>query len=657
MKHNALQSYRYSVTSLSNDKGIYTITPGLAMGSLRIAMATTYATLISSHLANLQSTASAASFAQVKRNHMTALRWFMRCLSKNETSPVGDEFGPQFDALIRQHVERLNLSDRSKRDRRSLLNLWRDTFKAIATQEPPTSKAGRRCAALVPSQLTPFEAKLRDGLKAARLTAKRAATIAGISTSAISRWTRGALPNIRTTKPLDQLDPVLGFLPGTLNAALQQTKAPGIVAQQKNAFRQRLKNQAVANAVAIVPLPQLMREWKDFVRYKTTPAPELKRSSRATWSTVLKEHTASKPEWFCVVNGHFVSPSADFSWGVVLSFLGYLQTPSETGGFGIPKEDAQTLAWLAVPEAIEGYFAFRTKRSDGLRHNGHSVFCRLVISMLHHEHGYLTQQPDMAKNLPHSFRPKSWARMCEQARKAASSLKAGCHDKSRDPAEPLEPLLALDDPLQPIFDAMRRLRVTGDAAPKGSKTEAVARRDELLLGLLVFNPLRVKNIMTLTYRPDGTGEIFKDSAGVWTIRLSAGRMKNRVRLKNQVYIVRLPDWLGRLVGDYVTNYRDKLLHTQTCDYFFLSSTGKRFDNITPHFFKLTKRHIPICSGFGPHAMRHLVATNWLTKNPNDFLTVAELLNDTLEVVLQNYAHLKKDAAFSRYNDYLQTYAD
>lgn len=51
-------------------------------------------------------------------------------------------------------------------------------------------------------------------------------------------------------------------------------------------------------------------------------------------------------------------------------------------------------------------------------------------------------------------------------------------------------------------------------------------------------------------------------------------------------------------------------------------------------------------------MRHIVATDWLTHHPDDYLTVAELLNDSLTVVIQEYAHLKKDAAFSRYESHV-----
>ena len=53
-----------------------------------------------------------------------------------------------------------------------------------------------------------------------------------------------------------------------------------------------------------------------------------------------------------------------------------------------------------------------------------------------------------------------------------------------------------------------------------------------------------------------------------------------------------------------------------------------------------------------HAFRHLVATDWLTQHPNDFLTVAELLNDKFDTVMTNYAHLKRDISFSRYEEHI-----
>jgi hypothetical protein len=49
---------------------------------------------------------------------------------------------------------------------------------------------------------------------------------------------------------------------------------------------------------------------------------------------------------------------------------------------------------------------------------------------------------------------------------------------------------------------------------------------------------------------------------------------------------------------------------------------------------------PDIRGFRTHAFRHIIATTWLNAHPNDFLTVALILHDCLETVMQNYAHLK-----------------
>jgi hypothetical protein len=63
--------------------------------------------------------------------------------------------------------------------------------------------------------------------------------------------------------------------------------------------------------------------------------------------------------------------------------------------------------------------------------------------------------------------------------------------------------------------------------------------------------------------------------------------------------------------------------------------------------KLTKKLIPECSGFGPNGFRHLVATNWLQKLPTDYPTVGDMLNDALEIVVRNYAHVRKDTFLAK----------
>ena len=55
---------------------------------------------------------------------------------------------------------------------------------------------------------------------------------------------------------------------------------------------------------------------------------------------------------------------------------------------------------------------------------------------------------------------------------------------------------------------------------------------------------------------------------------------------------------------------------------------------------LTSTYIESCPGFGPHAFRHVIATDHLRRNPGDYLNVATLLHDKLETVLKSYGHLR-----------------
>jgi integrase len=618
-------------------------------------MATTYKNLITTHFKTLEKNSNPTSFEQVKRNHMTALRSFIAYAGQSETSPVGTEMADEFAETLMAHLSASKLSKRSQTDRRSLLNSWRESYISMNSEPIRKSSRERRRAVDVPPIQNPFEKVLWDSLKNSSLTPKSAAKLAGISVSAVSRWSRGALPNLRTLESLSKLDTVLNLETGTMLASFHQASGK-ISGAPVNEYRQRLRANSLHHyCIGINEIrPELLNEWKAHLRYKTAPNTEnLKRENRGRWTLNEARHSTTKPSVITSV-GNSVSASAGLLWSRTSSFLGYLRLAVDSGGFGLDDETAQTLAWFAVPEAIEGFFQFITDRSNGLKHGGQEGFCASVIALLHPEYGYLGQCPNYSEKLPaHIVNGRSWEELCKNSRASAKSLKNDCVDKSRDPEEPIRTLLALEQPLAPIFDAMRKLRKIGDACPKNSIEEAVARRNEILLGVLVSNPLRSKNIITMTYKTDNTGDVYRTEIGQWRIRLSANRMKNKKSKKKKIYNAPLPSWLTPLLDDYVTKFRPILENGKKNDSFFLSNRGQRFNSMNKQVYKLTSTLIPNCAGFGPHALRHLVATDWLMKNPNDFATVSELLNDSIEVIMNNYIHLRKDIAFSRYENYVK----
>jgi integrase len=98
---------------------------------------------------------------------------------------------------------------------------------------------------------------------------------------------------------------------------------------------------------------------------------------------------------------------------------------------------------------------------------------------------------------------------------------------------------------------------------------------------------------------------------------------------------------------------DRLLGDQQSKYLFVSARSVGiWAGMSARIFTITRRYIPGCPGFSAHAFRHLVATDWLTHFPNDYVTVAQLLNDKLETVMAHYAHLRRDTSFQRYEEHL-----
>lgn len=648
MKINDISTIRYSITSVLN--GVRSKT-GPVVANYQ-AMSVSYEYLISTHTNELKLTSNSSRVEQVIRNHLSALRAFMETSHKNPSSAVGAELAEEFEKQLERHLSSSNLSPRSIIDRKSLLNAWKDTFQSLKSGSPRKSRERKR-AELLPEEMNPFEKALRQGLKNTNQRPKTVAKKAGICASAVGRWTRGAIPNARSLETIERLERVLMLEQGELIEAYIAATAG---TSSTDPYRSRLKEQTADQYTLKIAevTPQFAMEWTAYLQYKTSRIePKIARSRSGRWTLVEPRESYLQSNLFNSVNGQ-ICPTAQLTWSKLTRFIGFLRLPIEKGGYGLSDSLAQTLGWLAVPNAVDAYMTFMKRRSDGLIHGGHGKFAAWVASMTDSRTGYLTQQPSFANKLSSGLDDLSWKESCEQARQVSLAWKSDSNDMSRNPSSPIKFLLDQEEPLKPVFAAMKRLRDIGDRAGSGTVNQAVARRDELLLGLLVSNPLRKTNMVTLTYNSKNTGKIYVTAGGQWRIKLQGGAFKNRKRVGGEAYDVPVASWLAPLLRDYVQLFRPVLCKGRDSGYLFVTQSGDKYPTLSEHVAELTKRHIPGCSGFAMHAFRHLVATDWLTKHHNDFLTVAELLNDTIEVVMKNYAHLKKDVAFGRYEAYVSS---
>jgi integrase len=123
------------------------------------------------------------------------------------------------------------------------------------------------------------------------------------------------------------------------------------------------------------------------------------------------------------------------------------------------------------------------------------------------------------------------------------------------------------------------------------------------------------------------------------------------------YDVKLPEYVGDAIEHYLKEGRPYLAGANDNDFFLLP---EKFANQTE--YDRAGVPIPVLKdrwnaeaigtrvrlvtralrdgkpGFGPHAFRHIVATDYLKRFPGAYKLVADLLCDQLQTVIKEYGH-------------------
>ena len=639
-RYNELPKSRYKVSATIN--GVKLDLKDTSLGPVwELRLNITYKNLVD-ELRKQLCVNDHTSGIQQFRNHLTTLSGFLTAIGKEDDSRVGHELKSGYVASVNAYIDMLVLSERTKADRRSHLNKWKSIADAIESKARGVAKP-----------LKSFNVALRDSLVASNMSQAAFITNTGVSKSVLAKWLSGAQPNQRTITAIHRAENELGLSRGELaNLIRSDNKSLTSDFVSEIGYRTRLAV-AIKNPYKLRPeevSAELLKEWKDLFRYKTAVIVILKRTDNAVWRLKPIEKCAKTVHEACINN--LTSPSGSIMWASILNFLGFLRLPIDQEGYGLALHEVQTIAWFAHPDAINAYLEFIKSRSGGISHGTHKRICGETICLLNYESGYLGQQPKFMEKLKKSSIPSGmdWRMMCAKTSEVAKVWKSQSKDKSRSTEEPIAALLVLPYALDPIFKAIKQLDMKAAGMPSGGMVQARLKRDALLLAFLVSNPLRVLNFKIMTWLPDNTGNLYKDGSKSWRLRFDATDIKT-----HKPYNVKIASWLVNRLEAYIEEYRNTMLESRQSNSLFVSSKASKavkWESLDRHIQKITERLVPESPSFGGHAFRHLVATDWLTKNPNDFLTVAELLNDRIETVMEHYAHLKKDQSFDRYENYV-----
>lgn len=650
-KFKYLETSRYSVTTVHNGiEATQHFSVFASSNPLELFMAFPYTDLVS----KLQKTFSiddnpSVSAVQQYRNHLSALNSYLVYCGKTQESRIGTEFTSEFETKLRSYLSAIDVAPRTRRDRARLLKAIRRLFQATQDSRPICSE-----------KQVLLSATLRTRIAETGVAPKTLAKQAGIDPTTLWRWLRGATPREDTIPSLHRLEVRLGLARDTLVQLIERHSSSQTNTLAATVPTHRLQMASRPRHCLTLAESELngqfLKEWEMLFAYKTTNFPMLERQARAQWRLIPE--TASVRISKLARRGTMVCPTADIFSNRMRTFLGVVNGLAlEDGGLGLDEPPEQTLAWCAHPLALECFLQWMTSRSGGIRHNGQKVFARAVASLLRPYTGFLWQQPGLfMMKLPYSLRPRdesAWQEMCAKSHKLLREYIRSSSGVARNPEEPIANLLAQQKPLLPIRDAISKIQAEAAASRPGGITEARHKRNALVLALMLSNPLRARTLVSLTWLPNGQGTLRGNPTEGWRIQLQGLHLKTGDSQRGRTYNVKVADWVKPMLDEYIEEHRETLLQGKSSPYLLVGDEeGGIWEGLGATVRKLTRRYIPGSPGFGPHAIRHLVATDWLRKHPDDYLTVAELLGDAPATVLAHYAHLRRDDSFARYEAYL-----
>lgn len=612
------------------------------------------------------------------RNFKTAIKFFLESSGLSEASPVGTELTEEFEAKIdvyikfhiAREVQKSTYDPRVSKIRKLKLFVDANFSSALRLQTLPES-FGQRLSRLINAlgcTVKSFWRTLPKGL---------------VNYDTLFCWCREKyLPSRRHLAAITTMEKHLNVPAGTLRLPKYLIGERDVKVGRSD-FGNKIR--AALAKPYYVSTPSLQEEFQGWFRHKTAAIlPE-------------GEERHEKGQWTSSEGAGF--PTAKLAEDLLKSFMGYCSLPQDSPdpflkGQGLkPKE--LTMALLADKELVENYLEFIRLRSGlrvrpvedtakkmelpahqisadgrwefynkGGKYNKRSLLALTYISsLLRPGTGYLYQHPEFAEKLGPQMKAASWQEQCVQTRKRVDVLRKQIwamekgndhenYDFGRDPKAPIEWILDLRRPLLILQQLIRDM--LEDLLPESAPMADRARqyRDLILVAMLCANPLRIRMFSIMEF---GKHLVRRDD-GSWWLRFHKRAFKNRRALKSH-YEVRVARELWHMLDRYKEEFHPYLTRATGSKHVFIgTAAGKRqghsmiASSLGAVVRAMTELYVPGESGFGPHAFRHIIATDIIKKDPRlGFFLASVALHDKLETVEKEYIHLKSSEFFEPVN--------
>ena len=208
-------------------------------------------------------------------------------------------------------------------------------------------------------------------------------------------------------------------------------------------------------------------------------------------------------------------------------------------------------------------------------------------------------------------------------------------------------LAAFDDPANVALLLHLPDRLTRLAKSQTGRTAAVTMQLAVAIEILIMAPIRIANLTGLRLGQE-LQWTQPGNSGVLQITLEPDAVKNGVPVEHE-----LPPASAKLVKTYVEAYRP-ILFANIGDWLFpgKNSQCKNSSGFSEQIKKTIHRHTGLT--VNPHLMRHIGGKLFLDKNPGLYGTLARVLSDNLETVMNAYTGTEAKAAGRHFDNVISS---
>lgn len=615
----------------------------------------------------------------VVRNRISVLNVFMTFNRFEDSDVVGAEFDADFDDKLQRYYDEMSnqgLATRTIQDRLELLRHWRSLVFDLAEN-----------AELPPDFSTAFA----EAIYRRKVTQKWLISKTGVCGATIQSWASGKTRPTRNVEaqikkleealrlPAETLSKRLGFV--ITRQRITRAVNPEKIPQSSYTARISALYKTESRLNYLIEIPDSMRaEWRQLVNHKISFS-RAHSSKNDIWRVRPHHEVGTKQKWPSLLPDGKSVPSAAAAWSFLGRYYSWLALDITHGGAGYKIERINTLAWILHEEMMTKCLAWCQVRSGNILHAGLATILHNAAMLLRPETGWLWLNPQLAlvldtkaqlsvlkfdpagmdmDELTTAWRARCnavWAKYDTDAKFIVGHKSL---QKSRKPKEPIADILAHPRPLSVVMDLLAALKKNPPWCLQ-TKRYAVWTRDVLMFAWLTANPLRINQLATMTYKADNSGHLYQALDGFWHYRCTRAEFKNSpdafMNMSTDTYDVALPGYVGEAVDAYLKDGRPMLAGAHEGNFLFLpekfaNQTSEDRTGATVGIFTdrwncasmsnrilLTTRSLRGDKpGFGAHAFRHIVATDYLKRFPGSFKLVADLLCDSLETVMKEYGH-------------------